>query len=79
MYIISTECTQTYFAPDTSIGAVVQQSKSCIKMTFFAGKHEGSESCVLWRRYYITYIYTCEVLVCVCDSLTAAGLGQLVT
>ena len=54
--IISIASTQTYFAPDTSIRAVVQQNKNYINMTSLAGKHESSEPCILFRRAYICKI-----------------------
>ena len=54
--ITSTTSTPTYFGPDTSIGAVVQQSKNYINMASLAGKHESNESCILLRR--VVYEHT---------------------
>ena len=48
--VFTTACTLPYFVLDTSIRAVVQQSKNCIKITSLAGKHESGESCVLSRK-----------------------------
>ena len=40
----------THFVANTGVCTAVQQSWNYVKMAFFAGKHESSESCVLYGR-----------------------------